>query len=237
MILSPIHTKSAHLIWQSPLGAGLSRRRLPVALMRASDDGTGVSFEYLRDTPEFETAVSEGFTGYTGIPLDRVDTSDAINTLRRRLLMPERPDYNAYLERSGLNVEHGLSTLSLLAYTGAKLTSDSFSVSDTFEGFDRSFQYIFEVAGRRHYVESTPSPQIGDTVIFRAEPDNLHDQNAVAMIDTEGNHFGYVNTCQAERVGQWLQVGSITGHIFRENGRAAYPRLFVFADVIPKLER
>jgi len=237
MISNPIHTKAAHLIWQTPLGTGGSRRRLAVALMRASDQGTGVSFEYLRDTPAFKKAVSEGFDGYMGIPLDREDTSDAINTLGRRLLMPERPDYNEYLERSGLNVEHGLSTLSLLAYTGAKLTSDSFSVSDTFEGFDRPFQYIFDVAGRRHYLESTPSPQKGDSVTFRAEPDNPHDPNAIAMIDTKENNFGYVNTCQAERVGQWLQEGSITGHIFRENGRAAYPRLFVFANIIPKLER
>lgn len=31
------------------------------------------------------------------------------------------------------------------SYTGAKLTSDSYSVADTFEGFDRPFQYIFDV--------------------------------------------------------------------------------------------
>ena len=237
MISNPIHTTSAHLIWQSPLGAGGSRRRLPVALMRASDSGTDVSFEYLRDTPEFVVAVSEGFDGYVGIPLDREDTSDAINTLGRRLLMPARPDYDEYLERSGLTVEHELSTLSLLAYTGAKLTSDSFSVADTFEGFDRPFQYIFEAAGRRHYVDSTPTPNKGDVVIFRAEPDNPRDPNAIALIDSDGNRFGYVNACQAEIVSQWLQEGSITGQVYRANGRAAYPRLFIFADVTPKLER
>lgn len=237
MISHPIHTKSAHLIWQSPLGASLSRRRLPVALMRANDDGNGVSFEYLRNTSDFQTAVDEGFNGYTGIPLDREDTSDAINTLGRRLLMPERPDYGEYLARSGLRVEHGLSTLSLLAYTGAKLTSDSFSVSDTFEGFDRSFQYIFDVAGRRHAVDFTPSPQTGDTVIFRAEPDNEFDPHAVELVDTDGNRFGYVNTCQAQAVNRWLLGGSVEGQVFRVNGRAAYPRLFVFADITPKLAR
>lgn len=237
MISSPIHTKSAHLIWQTPLGTGGSRRRLAVALIRASDDGTSVSFEYLRGTPDYETARSEGFAGYMGIPLDREDTSDAINTLGRRLLVPERPDYDEYLGRSGLKVEHDLSTLSLLAYTGAKLTSDSFSVSDTFEGFDRPFQYIFDVAGRRHYIESTPSPQKGDRVTFRAEPNNQYDPNAIAIVNSDGNHFGYVNTCQAEVVGQWLRDGSVTGRVFRENGRAAYPRLFIFADIIPNLKR
>jgi len=234
MILDPIHTKSAYLVWQSPLGAGLSRRRLPVALMKSREDG-GVSFEYLRDTTAFETARSEGFNGYTGIPLGRKDTSDAINTLGRRLLMPERPDYGEYLARSGLSIEHGLSTLSLLAYTGAKLTSDSYSVSDTFEGFNRSFQYIFDVAGRRHSQSLTPSPQVGDAVIFRAEPDNEYDSHAVELLDTQGNRLGYINTCQAESVGQWLAEGSITGSVFRINGRVEYPRLFVFANITPKL--
>jgi len=237
MISNPIHTKSAYLIWQSPLGAGLSRRRLPVALMRANDENSAVSFKYLQNTPAFKAAVEEGFDGYMGIPLDRADTSDAINTLGRRLLMPERPDYDAYLERSGLSVAHGLSTLSLLAYTGAKLTSDSFSVSDTFEGFDRSFEYIFDVAGRRHSQSLTPSPQVGDTVVFRAEPNNEHDPHAVELVDTDGNRFGYVNTCQAKPVNQWLSNGSITGHVFRINGRVEYPRLFVFANIIPQLER
>lgn len=237
MITHPIQTKSAQLIWQSPLGARLSRRRLPVALMRADDEGVGVSFEYLRDTTSFELAVSEGFDGYTGIPLDREDTSDAIYTLGRRLLSPERPDYEEYLARFGLSVEHELSILSLLAYTGAKLTSDSFSVSDTFEGFDRPFEYIFDVAGRRHAMESTPSPEIGEEVIFRAEPDNAHDPHAVEIVNSNGDRFGYVNTCQAPAVSRWLTEGTINASVFRVNGRAGYPRLFVIAEINPKLAR
>ena len=153
-------------------------------------------------------------------------------------MTPERPDYSEYLARFGLSVEHGLSTLSLLAYTGAKLTSDSFSVADTFEGFDRPFQYIFDVAGRRHYSEhSTPSPQEGNAVTFRAEPENPRDPHAVALLDVAENHFGYVNSCQAKAVNQWLLEGSITGRVFRINGREAYPRLFIFADIIPKSTR
>lgn len=233
MIANPIQTQSANLIWQSPLGAGGSRRRLPVALMRKADNMSGVSFQYLSDTAQFREARSEGFNGYTGIPLDREDTSDAINTLGRRLLVPSRPDYADYLARSGLSIEDNLSTLSLLAYTGAKLTSDSFSVSETFEGFDRPFQYIFDVAGRRHSLNQTPSPKEGDTVIFRAEPTNKFDPQAVELVDSNGNRFGYVNACQTKAVNRWLQEGSIVGKVFRVNGRAEYPRLFVFADIIP----
>jgi hypothetical protein len=236
MIFEPIPTQSAHLIWQSPLSAGLSRRRLPVALLRSNESDGGATFEYLRGTPDFDLALSEGFEGYTGIPLDRKDTSDAINTLGRRLLSPERPDYASYLARFGLSPKHGLSTLSLLAYTGAKLTSDSYSVADTFEGFTNSFRYIFDVAGRRHCESMTPSPQEGDAVIFRAEPDNLHDPNAVELLDDNANRYGYVNTCQARSVVGWLERGSVTGTIFRVNGRVGYPRLFVLAEISQTLE-
>lgn len=237
MISNPIHTKSALLVWQSPLEGSGSRQRLPVALMRANDDGTVVSFRYLFNTPDFETARSEGFQGYTGIPLDREDTSDAINTLGRRLPNSERADYAEFLNRFGLSPEDNLPPLSLLAYTGAKLTSDSFSIADTFEGFDRSFQYIFDVAGRRHNFDATPSPQKGDTVSFCPEPENLHDTHAIALCDDDGNRLGYINTCQAAAVNTWLENGSIRGEVFRVNGRASYPRLFVIADIEPLLAR
>jgi len=232
IISNPIHTKSAHLIWQSPLEGGGSRRRLPVAVLRAKGDDA-VSFEYLKDAESYSEAVSEGFDGYTGIPLDRDDNSDAINTLGRRLPNPERSDYEAFLNRFGLQMEHSLPTLSLLAYTGAKLTSDSFSVSDTFEGFDRPFQYIFDVAGRRHYIDQTPSPEAEDTVFFRREPENEYDPQAVAVLDDAERRCGYLNACQAQAANRWLADGSMSGRVFRVNGRISYPRLFVIADIEP----
>lgn len=234
IIRNPIQTISAHLVWQSPLEGGGSRRRLPVALLRAQPDGS-VFFDYLKDTESYAEAVEEGFDGYTGIPLDREDTSDAISTLGQRLPNIERPDYHEFLERFGLDESHSLSTLSLLAYTGAKMTSDSFSVSETFEGFDRPFQYVFDVAGRRHYINETPGPQPGDEVLFQREPENEHDPDAIAMVDRDGNCYGYLNACYAEAGQRWLANGQMTGTVFRVNGRSSYPRLFVFADIVPKL--
>ncbi|NRB16083.1 MAG: hypothetical protein HRU33_00535 [Rhodobacteraceae bacterium] len=232
MINNPIHTKSAHLIWQSPLDGAGSRRRLPVALLRAKEDGS-VTFSYLKDSSSFEKARSEGFEGYYGIPLDREDTTDAIHTLGRRLLNSDRPDYADYLARFGLLPEYSLPTLSLLAYTGGRQVSDSFSFADTFEGFDRPFQYIFDVAGRRHSFDLTPEVFAGDFAEFRADPANEHDQNAVEIVDLNGNRFGYVNTCHAEIVRHWLIHGSFNAKVFRVNGRPSYPKLFVVAEINP----
>lgn len=232
MITNPIHTRSAHLIWQSPPEGSGSRRRLPVALLRDVDGK--VTFEYLRETEEFAIAQREGFNGYFGIPLDREDTSDAIRTLGRRLPNPERSDYADYLARFGLSPEQRLPTLSLLAYTGARMTSDSFSFADTFEGFDRPFEYIFDVAGRRHYQAETPEPMFGEPVEFRHEPSNVEDCDAVEILNASGDRFGYVNRSQAKSVCEWLQNGSVRGTVFRVNGTPSHPRLFVKANIIPK---
>lgn len=232
MIIDPIHTTSAQLIWQSPLESSGSRRRLPVALLRAQDGGS-VTFEYLKGSESFEAARREGFNGYYGIPLERVDTTDAIKTLGRRLPSSERTDYAEYLARFGLTPDHNLPPLSLLAYTGGRLTSDSFSIADTFEGFDRPFQYIFDVAGRRHSFSHSPNLSIGDYAEFRAEPLNEFDSNAVEIIGSNGNRFGYVNACQVEAVNAWLLNGTINARVFRINGRPSYPRLFIIADIVP----
>lgn len=234
MIEDPIHTTSAHLVWQSPIDGTGSRAHLSVAKLQQEANGE-VSFRYLTESPDFAQAWAEGFRGYTGIPLDRTDTSDAVSTLARRILSPDRPDYAEYLRRFGLKVEHNLPTLSLLAYTGARLTSDSFCVRETFEGFDRPFQYIFDVAGRRHYAEATPSPKVGDRVFFHPDPDNQYDSNAVMLCDDRGEPFGYIDRNQSAQVSQWLLNGSVQGAIFRVNGTKNHPRLFVSADIVPNL--
>ena len=59
--------------------------------------------------------------------------------------------FGELLERFGLPPNQNYPALTLLAYTGARLTGDSFSVSETFDGFDPPFSYVFDVAGNRHY--------------------------------------------------------------------------------------
>lgn len=229
MIQNPIHTTAAYLVWQSPPNGEGSRAHLPVAELRVENGS--VTFRYLRGEQSFETAVLKGFQHYTGIPLDRQDTSDAVQTLARRLPNPSREDYPEYLARFGLSVQHDLPPLSLLAYTGARLTSDAFSVVDTFEGFEPPFEYIFEVAGRRHYSTDTPQPKIGDLVRFEAEPDNPHDADAVRLLDAGGDTYGYINRCQSAQVSTWTEQGMISGEVFRVNGTPSNPRLFVKAKI------
>lgn len=230
MILNPTATRRALLVWQRPLDQTGRRDRHAVAELLQLNDR--VSFHYFSDE-QLAEAREAGFVGYPGLPSDRSDLDRvAVDVLMRRLPPKERGDFGSLLERFGLPPEREYSDLSLLAYTGARLTSDSFSVCETFDGFELPFTYIFDVAGNRHY----PSYQqlaINEPLRFNREPENLADPNAIRISRVDGTTVGYVNRLQANSVGNWLDEGQITATVFRINGRPEYPRLFVRAEIAP----
>lgn len=231
MITNPIQTQRALLTWQTPLGTGGQRRRHAVGELVAEDGG--VRFHYLMDTPSFRAAQEDGFEGYPGIALDIAPSDDALAIFLRRLPNADRPDYYQFLQTFGLSPDAGWYGLSLLAYTGARLAGDSFSITETFDGFDRPFRYIFDVAGFRRFMEAATGLQAGDTVSLFHQFDNAHDQNAVQVLRENGECLGYINRLQSERLLQWQHMGSVSAEVFRLNGRPTYPRLFLMADVNP----
>ncbi|MBC6442750.1 MAG: HIRAN domain-containing protein [Rhodobacteraceae bacterium] len=165
--------------------------------------------------------------------MDRI----ASRVLVRCLPSRQRADFPEILERFGLSRDCGLppdqggcTDLTLLAYTGARLTGDSFEICETFEGFEGRFSYVFDVAGYRYYADSNQLEQ-SEPIFFERERANERDPNAIRLARRGGETVGYVNRLQAETVGRWIDTGSITGRVFRINGRAQYPRLFVRADV------
>ncbi len=233
MIQNPIFTRRAFLIWQRPLDDSGSRNWHAVAEL-CQGDGDNVSFRYF-DEGKLIAVRDQGFSGYPGLPIESNNLSDiACNVLMRRLPPRDRADFPDILKRFGLPPEEQgrpYSRLSLLAYTGARMTSDNFAVCETFDGFDRPFTYIFDVVGYRHYQENNTQLEVGDPLNFRRDPTNEYDQNAVVLERPDGVTVGFVNRTQAETVGQWLDTGDITATVFRTNGRAHYPRLFVRAEV------
>ena len=234
MIERPIHTQRALLAWQRPLGSGERRDRHAVAeLVQTSGR---LSFRYL-DNERLEPARQDGFTFYPGLPfgssqVDRI----AEEVLMHRLPPRNRRDFGELLERFGLPPNQNYPALTLLAYTGARLTGDSFSVSETFDGFDPPFTYVFDVAGSRHYQALYSQLSLGESLHFEREPCNQHDPNAVRIARTDGTTVGYVNRLQACAVGRWLDDERIAARVFRANGRNEHPRLFVRADIVARAE-
>ena len=231
MITEPIQTSRALLTWQRPLEQFGTRDRLAVAELVQRK--AGVEFSYL-DEKHLAQARKTGFSGYPGLALENQhEINTATDILTRRLPPRNRPDFQDFMETFGLSSQAHFSELSLLAYTGARMTSDSFGVTETFEGFDRPFRYIFDVSGYRHYRKDDLN--IDEPVAFRHEPTNQHDPNAVEVVRQDGARLGYVNRLQAPSVLRWLGQGRIEARVFSQNGRSVYPRLFVMADIHPDL--
>ena len=231
MITDPIQTQRALLTWQRPLRQqdDSSRRRFEVGEL--VKDGEGLGFSYKED---LDPATEAGFEGYPGLPLAREHESDrATDVLKRRLPPLNRPDFNDFKEQFGLSQKAHFTVLSLLAYTGARLSSDSFGISETFDGFERPFRYVFDIAGYRHYQEGIPDLAENEPLLFRHEPTNSVDPHAVEVTRRNGARVGYINRLQTGPVVRWLTHGTIDARVFRLNGRSVYPRLFVMADVVP----
>ncbi len=231
MITDPIQTQRALLTWQSPFGGSGSRNRYAVGELLA--DGSSVRFTYLTDSDSFRAAQAEGFDGYPGLPLGASLHEDALQILRRRLPQTDRDDFKNFLMTFGLSPSAHFSDLSLLAYTGARLASDSFGVTETFDGFDRPFEFIFDIAGFRHHLNNIEDLKGGDPVRLVADPTNKHDSNAVCVVRDGERRLGFINRLQAERVLEWMHANAIRTEIFRLNGRPQYPRLFILVRIQP----
>lgn len=242
VISNPIATQRAHLVWQRPLESatdGRSRDRFAVAELNQSPDSDWVSFKYL-DEDSLKAPCEQGFKGYPGLPFDAKQSDNdrnAIALLRLRLPPSSRKDFGDMLEGFGLPPDWDPTDLSLLAYTGARQVHDSFSVCETFDGFDMPFSYVFDLAGVRHYRNACEKLSRGDVLEFVCDRENKYDPNAVKIVrpgePEDEATVGYVNRIQAKTVGQWLDNGMIRSKVLRFNGRPEYPRLFVHADVFP----
>ena len=231
MIENPIQTQRALLAWQRPLGNGGRRDRCAVAELVQNDDS--VSFHYF-DKNSIADALNAGFRNHPGLPMDAENLDRiAMEVLMHRLPPKNRKDFKEILRRFGLPADRDYTDLSLLAYTGARLTSDTFSVCETFDGFTPPFTYVFDVASYRHYRRNLGEEvTVGDRLWFVRERDNPKDLDAVRINRADGSQVGYVNRLQSEKVGAWLDQYNIEATVFRINGRVEYPRMFVHAEIL-----
>lgn len=228
MITDPIQTRRAWLAWQSSRGDDTRYRVAELVQVE-----TGVTFRYL-DEAELAAARSSGFRHYVGLPAEREqDPARVIDTLIRRLPPRTRPDFPEMMRRFGLDPSAEFTDLSLLAYMGARSAADTFGVTESFDGFDRPFRFVFDIAGYRHYRDDVGDLEAGERVIFRPDPQNEFDPNAVELVRETGARAGWLNRLQTGPMRRWLAEGRVDACVFRINGRATYPRLFVMADIDP----
>jgi hypothetical protein len=223
-ILEP---KRLLLVWQGP--EGTKRTRFSVAeLLRQGEEA--VRFRYLSNTSDFASACAEGFVNYPAFrKTDQTYDLGVVDTFIRRLPPRTRGDYGQYLEQFRLVPDKRISDFALLAYTGAKLPGDGFSIINPLEDVAGPCEILIEVAGFRHASE-LPQDHLrpGDMASFVPESDNMHDLNAVAIF-VRGRKIGYVPRQQAGAIRKWCQTDTFSAQVERVNGRPERPLIYLFA--------
>jgi hypothetical protein len=192
-----------------------------------------IVFRYLRGTTDFEHAKDEGFKGYPAFDLNAAEhKSNVLNSFLRRVPPRKREDFPAYLARHNLPANELLSDMALLAYTNAKLPSDGFELYADLSSTRPPFELVIEVAGFRHQDGvQVDDVYVGDPVILKAEPDNAHDKNAVAIFHN-GIRIGYVDRAQAISFQAWFRRGfKVSATVERINGKPERPMVYLFVSV------
>jgi len=217
------------LVWQGPEGS--SRARHSVAELVRQGEGQ-VRFRYFADTADFRGACAEGFVNFPAFrKIEQTYDLGVVDTFIRRLPPRSRGDYAKYLEQFRLRPETTISDFALLAYTGAKLPSDGFSIVNPLDGVNESGELLIEVAGFRHAAK-VPLENLhpGEAVQFVPEPDNAFDPDALAVV-VRAQRIGYVPKQQACAVRALYEAGSLQAQIERINGSAERPLVFLFVVV------
>jgi hypothetical protein len=222
------------LAWQGPDPVG-DRTRFAVA--EIVKDETDYVLRYLSG-PEVERAKKLGFAGYPAFRFSQPEHRHGILAAFLRRLPPKtRADFEAYKAQFRLGPGLELSDFALLAYTGARLPSDGFSLVNPLEGLCGPCEFVLEIVGHRHYVHKLKTPpSVGDLLDLVPEPTNRHDSKAIA-VRNRGETIGYVNRLQTGPFHGWITEGAIEACIERLNGAADRPRAFMFVSVSDRSDR
>lgn len=187
-----------------------------------------ISFRYCFDTEDFRKAVQRGFVCYPAFSKRDGDYTDGVlDSFMNRLPPRSRRDFPTFLAQWRLPANIGLSDFALLAYTGAKLPSDGFSLVWPLDEVGAPGEVLLEVAGFRYQGIGLDELSVGLPVRFVPEPDNPKDEKAL-RIEAEDRRIGYVKRLQRDAVATWLARYDVDASLERFNGTADRPLVYVF---------
>lgn len=217
------------LCWQARASKKRSRYRVGELFKQGND----VVLRYYNGA-EMEAAKEAGFKGYPAFSLEQPEHSNQVlEAFKRRLPPRSRRDFSRYLELRAIPLQAEISDFALLGYSGAKLPDDGFELVHPFDEPPEAFEVLIEVAGFRHEAEvGHEELRPGDFIQFEAEPENPEDAQAI-RVERSGAKLGYVPRGQLSMLHSMLeQQASISGEIFRINGTAERPLVYVLIKVV-----
>jgi len=193
-----------YLIWKDPN----TRRNFTVGEL--SKNGQ-YEFSYGHEINE---AIEKGFEPLISFEdINKIYTSDTLfPTFSSRLPDRKRRGLEKILAKYDL-LEY--DAYRLLKRSGAKLPIDNLEFIDPiFEESDSDVIRMFHIAGSRHHIrceggncDSAIRLKKGQQLRLEMDSENIHDENAIKIVDTEGNTLGFVPRYYSYGVTGYLKKG------------------------------
>lgn len=201
------------LVWHHSGNSTPRHRRTVGELFK---NGNSICFRYLKESDDYQLAQAEGFIGFPAFTAtntqDKFD--DALEVFTKRLPPSKRADFPKYLAQYGLPYPFNGSDFALLAYTGARLASDSFELCPDLSDATAPIDLIAEISGAHYHIKERGIPPTGAEVSLLIDIENPYDRNAIAAI-VAGEKIGYINKSIAGSLKKLIENSSISCNILK----------------------
>lgn len=197
-------------------------------------DADAVELNYFVDEDQFKQAKKLGFIGHPAFPFEKSKTytKNVFGAFKRRLPPKSRRDYLDFVKFCGIHSEAKFSTFCLAGYSGVKLPNDGFELIHPFDGVEKAFSFVIEIAGFR-YADEMKAVDLnkGEIVHFKPETNNSYDSKAV-RIEKNGIKLGYVDRGRTFIFHRsWAEKRKIHAEVWQKNGTPDRPLIYLFVNI------
>ncbi len=197
-------TDKIYLTWRKDV----DKRRHIVGILNRTQDN---NYSFMYSEKNVINAVDEdGFTYYPAFnEIDKVYDENVLEVFKRRLLNPQRRDYDDFLNYWGAG-QYKDDTFALLGLTGAKLLTDNFEFIAPHCEYPAKFNtdVSWLNIGSDYIVNSIralSNDEVESKISLELEPDNLFDMKAVKVL-FEDERLGYIKSIHCENIYNAISV-------------------------------
>jgi hypothetical protein len=207
-----------YLIWRK----GKGERRIPIGIIKHSVS-SGVRFFY--NKKKVQEAQNMGFKSYEGFPdiNKEVYEENVLEKFSQRLIKSERSDAQSFYNFWCIDLKHKDNDLYLLAYTQGLLPTDNFEFLTDFNP-TKTLSFISEITNLTQSQLPSNILNVGDTLRYELEPENIIDNFAVKIFKDE-IYLGHLKLIHNRVFHKTKRKYSIKVHAIEKNG--VLKRVFV----------
>ncbi len=201
-----LDTDKIYLTWRKDV----DRPRHIIGILQR--DNNNYSFMYSEKNVAI-AAQEDDFTYYPAFnEINKVYTDNVLEIFKRRLLNPQRRDYEDFLNYWGA-IGYKEDTFSLLGLTGAKLLTDNFEFIAPHEECPARFNTdVSWLNTKSKYVvdkiRQLTNKEIEERLSLKQEPENSYDDKAVKVL-FEQELLGYLKSIHCENVFNAINKGKM----------------------------